>query len=402
MPLRPPAGFISAFYDPLQVANAPTIGTATGGDSQASVTFTAPSNVGGSAITAYYAVSNPGQITSSAASSPVTVTGLTNGTSYTFTVWALNSFGPSAFSAASGSVSPAGPRGLFAGGSTNSGVVYNIIDYISISTTGNATDFGDLTNTRYTLASVSSSSRAIFAGGRGVGGSIFYTTMDYVTIASSGNASNFGNLISGTASFAGTCGNSTRGVITGGWDSSFNMINVIQYVTIASSGNATDFGDLTANTAVNGGCSCGNSVYGIIPQVGFNTNVINYLTIASTGNAVYFGDIWFAGYYASTCSNSTRGLIMGGSGGPGTPRPISYLTISTSGSASYFGNLTRNTYYGGSCASSTRGVNAGGQSGESNVIDYVTIDSTGNATNFGNLTVARYEFAACSNAHGGL
>lgn len=106
MPLRPPAGFISAFYDPLKVPNAPTIGTATGGNTQASVTFTAPTNVGGSAISAYYAVSNPGQITGTAASSPITVTGLTNGTAYTFTVWALNTYGPSPYSAASGSVTP--------------------------------------------------------------------------------------------------------------------------------------------------------------------------------------------------------------------------------------------------------------------------------------------------------
>jgi len=109
MPLRPPAGFVSSFYDPLKNPNAPTVGTASAGDAQASVTFTAPSNVGGSAITNYYAVSNPGQITASSVTSPVTVTGLTNGTSYTFTVWALNSFGPSAYSAASGSVTPSPP-----------------------------------------------------------------------------------------------------------------------------------------------------------------------------------------------------------------------------------------------------------------------------------------------------
>ena len=57
MPLRPPAGFISAFYDPLNNPNAPTIGTATPGDVSASVAFTAPSNVGGSAISSYSALS---------------------------------------------------------------------------------------------------------------------------------------------------------------------------------------------------------------------------------------------------------------------------------------------------------------------------------------------------------
>jgi hypothetical protein len=144
MPLRPPAGFISANYDPLKVSNAPTIGTATAGapdSGSVSVAFTAPSNVGGSAISAYYAVSNPGQITASAASSPVTVTGLTNGTSYTFTVWALNTYGPSPYSAASGSVTPVGSRGVFGG---NANVGGNVIQYITIATTGNALDFGDL------------------------------------------------------------------------------------------------------------------------------------------------------------------------------------------------------------------------------------------------------------------
>ena len=137
MPLRPPAGFISANFDPLRNPDAPTGVTASAGDAQASVSFTAPANVGGSAISAYYAVSNPGQITASGASSPVTVTGLTNGTAYTFQVWALNTFGPGAFSAASGSVTPAAARGVFGGGGVT-------IDYVTIATTGNATNFGTL------------------------------------------------------------------------------------------------------------------------------------------------------------------------------------------------------------------------------------------------------------------
>lgn len=109
MAMRSPAGFISAFYDPLKNPNAPTIGTATGGNTSASVTFTAPSNVGGSVISSYTAISTPDGITASAASSPISVTGLTNGTAYTFAVWATNTYGPSAFSAASNSVTPAVP-----------------------------------------------------------------------------------------------------------------------------------------------------------------------------------------------------------------------------------------------------------------------------------------------------
>jgi len=109
MSMRYPAGFISAFYDPLKNPDAPTIGTATEGNASASVTFTAPANVGGSAITSYTVVSSPSGITGTGASSPITVSGLSNGTAYTFKVFATNSYGPSALSAASNSVTPVAP-----------------------------------------------------------------------------------------------------------------------------------------------------------------------------------------------------------------------------------------------------------------------------------------------------
>jgi hypothetical protein len=107
MSQRYPAGFISAFYNPLKNPDAPVIGTAVGDNASAYVTFFAPTNVGGSAITAYTVVSSPGGFTGTGASSPVTVSGLTNGTAYTFKVFATNSYGPSALSAASNSATPA-------------------------------------------------------------------------------------------------------------------------------------------------------------------------------------------------------------------------------------------------------------------------------------------------------
>lgn len=93
------------------VPGAPTIGTATGGNAQASITFTAPAFNGGSAITSYTATSSPGGFTASGASSPLVVTGLTNGTAYTFTVTATNIIGTGAPSAASNSVTPVGATG---------------------------------------------------------------------------------------------------------------------------------------------------------------------------------------------------------------------------------------------------------------------------------------------------
>lgn len=105
MSTRYQAAILTASYFPLQTPDAPTIGTATAGNAQASVTFTAPSNVGGGAITGYTVRSSNGH-TATGSSSPITVTGLTNGTAYTFTVTATNAFGEGPRSAASNSVTP--------------------------------------------------------------------------------------------------------------------------------------------------------------------------------------------------------------------------------------------------------------------------------------------------------
>ncbi len=88
------------------VPAAPAIGTAVAGNAQALVAFTAPTVTGGTPITSYTATSNPGGLTASGAASPITVSGLTNGTPYTFTVVATNSAGNGPPSAASNSVTP--------------------------------------------------------------------------------------------------------------------------------------------------------------------------------------------------------------------------------------------------------------------------------------------------------
>jgi hypothetical protein len=107
--------------------DAPTIETVVAGNAQATVPFTAPSSDGGSAITSYTAISSPGGITgtiSQSGSGSITVTGLTNGTAYTFSVTATNAIGTSPASDASSSITPVSPVGDFYQG----GVIFYLFE----------------------------------------------------------------------------------------------------------------------------------------------------------------------------------------------------------------------------------------------------------------------------------
>jgi hypothetical protein len=88
------------------VPSAPTSVSATAGNASATVTFTAPFSAGGAPITSYTVTSNPDNVVATGATSPITVTGLTNNTAHTFTVTATNSGGPSNPSAPSNAVTP--------------------------------------------------------------------------------------------------------------------------------------------------------------------------------------------------------------------------------------------------------------------------------------------------------
>ncbi len=108
-----------------RISDAPIIGTATAGFEQATITFTAPAHDGGAAITSYVATSSPGGIrgtVSGPGSGEITVTGLTNGVNYTFTVTAVNENGTSAPSSASNPVIP----NVAVGDLLQGGVVYYV------------------------------------------------------------------------------------------------------------------------------------------------------------------------------------------------------------------------------------------------------------------------------------
>jgi len=285
-----------------------------------------------------------------------------------------------------GTVPYAGGRGVFGGGNTSG----NTMDYITIATPSNATDFGDLTVSRLYIDAVSSITRGVFGGGWN--GSANEDTMDYITFATPSNATDFGNLTVARHALAGVS-SGTRGVF-GGFGGA--LTNVIDYITIATEGNAIDFGDLTVARQDLAGVS--SDTRGVFAG-GDNKNVMDYITISTTGNATDFGDLLTTLRYPAGVSNGIRGVFAGGdpNSGQGNTDVIQYITIATTGNATDFGDLIVGRHAPAGVNSDTRGVIGGGYSGSnSNVMEYITIATTGNATDFGDLTVARNHLAGAS------
>ncbi|MCP4708884.1 MAG: hypothetical protein GY869_09690, partial [Planctomycetes bacterium] len=133
-----------------------------------------------------------------------------------------------------------GDLGILAGGGDSGNNPIDIIQYIFIGTTGNATDFGDLTVAGYNMGMTSSQTRALFFGGHHR-----YRTVDYVEMASASNAVDFGDITLSTSDYQLTAfGSSTRAVVTG-LKNTNSPVNNIEYFTIATLGDGTDFGDLS-------------------------------------------------------------------------------------------------------------------------------------------------------------
>ena len=291
--------------------------------------------------------------------------------------------------------------GVFAGGFA--AAIVGDIDYINISSDGNATNFGSLTGTNSTLAACSSSTRGVFGGGS----TPTITEEVYSTnILIRSSTTFFGNLTLARQSLA-ACSNSTRGLFGGGVISPATTQNVIDYITIASTGNALDFGDLSQARQSLAACSSSTrGVFGggITPTPTPTTlSVIDYNTISTTGNSISFGSLTQQRNSLAACSSSTRGIFGGGITSPALQNVLDYITIASTGNAIDFGDLVGTRQLLAACSSITRGVfGGGGAPGNTNVIEYITIASIGDASDFGDLTAARQSPAACSNVHGGL
>ena len=324
-----------------------------------------------------------------------------------------------------------GYRGVTVGGESTEDVTWNSIEYVTIATTGNGTDFGDLiSRLRYTQGSCGSLTRGVCIGGR------YGTTtniMQYVTIATTGSATDFGDLQSSAFYSWSSCSDGNGGhdgwyqvypanglplaesdgtmVIAGGGETNFyyesnsySYHDNLQYTYIATLSNMCSFGDLGQPRSCLGACS--STTRGIFGGGGSSAsdgsssveyNIITYCTFSNSSDYTDFGDLTAVQSSLAACSSSTRGVFGGGS----TVNVLQYITIATTGNATDFGDLTTARSKLAACSSSTRGVFGGGSS-STNIIDYITIATTGNATDFGDLTTARYEFAACSSSTRGV
>ena len=232
----------------------------------------------------------------------------------------------------------------------------NIIDYVTISSSGNAIDFGDMTDHRRLGASFSSSTRGIMAGGITPSR---VNVIDYVEMSTKGNANDFGDTFHLFANAMNGISNGIRGVYNGGQDGSSNISEIIQTVTISSKGNASKFGELTNKRRSTGTCS--NSTRGVF-AAGYNggsgLTSIEFITISSEGNGTDFGDLARSGSttYTSGSASRTRAFFSGGYYEPAITEEIDYLLFSSGGNTIPFGDLAVPTESGSACSDSHGGL----------------------------------------------
>ena len=289
-----------------------------------------------------------------------------------------------------------GTRGIFWG--------YNIdddeIDFVNISSTGNATDFGNLGTTKRTGRSTASRVKGLLAGGRTNSSPNFTNDVEAIIISSTGNAFDFGVNLSNSKRAGFAVSDGQRGIFGGGYTPT--SLNVIEFTTIATASNFVDFGDLRYTNSY---LADGNSpVRGVITCTGPTAGFMDYITMSTLGNSASFGDMLTDRIDATGVSNAVRLVMMGGQTIPANAfsNQIDFITISTLGNAAEFGDLTDARQGVAGANSATRGLSAGGGPGSQNNIDYLQIMSTGDAIDFGDLNDGAYEAGGCSNGHGGL
>ena len=297
-----------------------------------------------------------------------------------------------------------GARGFWYGGTIRpdaTNIKLDTIDYVTISTPGNAQDFGDLVRDYTSLAGCSNGNRALTAAG-GTGTTLGSDDITYFQTATQGSTGDFGNLLSSSFSKVALCdgaANTDRACITGG---NYSADRRIEYVTVSTPGNSQDFGDLimVANGSIKNQAAAADNTRGLFlgGRSGWtlsSVDNIDYITIATLSDASDFGDLNEIVYQHTACSNNTRALNWCGIEGTSTSNKVNtiqYVTIQTPGNATDFGDANNAVGIGAACSNGIYGAMGGGATGFSstfqrvNNIDYVIIDTPGNASDFGDLS----------------
>lgn len=315
----------------------------------------------------------------------------------------INDSDQSALAGAGGSagITWGGDRGLIAG--RYSVTSHNIIDYIDITTPGNATDFGDLTTVRYGAGLASNASTVLIAAGFESGSpNIRHDTIEYVSPATTGNATAWTGVLTAGRDQLNALSDGTYGVFCMGWVSSPNV--TMDYVTIATDANAVDFGDTTLGRA--GPACASDATRGIIAggyqaSGDLGVNIIEYITVASPSNSTDFGDLTTARCNFGGAGDGTYATFAGGaSQWSGTKyNIIDYITVQTTANATDFGDLTQTVWQTTVSGNSTRAFSAGGRSDATNyetTMEYWTFATPANASDFGDLTQGGWEPSASS------
>ena len=200
-------------------------------------------------------------------------------------------------------------RGLFIGGNPTT----DNITYITIASTGDSKDFGNLTVGRQGLEAMTSSTRAVVAGGWSEQSpyspsGTYLDIVDYVTISTTGNALDFSDTTTNAVLEGAACSNSTRGLFSGGYTPGPTRKKNIDHFTLATLGSVTDFGDLNVGRSDHGAASSPTRAIfggGTNPAV---TDTIESVQFASTGSYTSFGTLTLARTATTACSNAHGGL----------------------------------------------------------------------------------------------
>lgn len=307
----------------------PTIGTATKGNASATVAFTAPTYVGKGGTVTYRATSSPGSLTGTSTTSPITVSGLTNGTAYTFTVVAETSYGVNGdSSAASNSVTPAAPPTV-TGGTLTSDATYYYRTFTSNGTLsisgGNVTMdvliVGSGGQGGPATRSGPAASRTFRYGGGGGGSGVKYNASQSLTgdktivIAAGTGTPTASTFTDFTGAGRGGTGGSGNGNDAGSGDSTLGGGG-------GGGGSYVINSDPIQTGSYSGGTGYGGASNGASPGAGGGQGP----TFTQTG-ATYFGTEYGRGGDASG-SGGSAGPANTGWGGDGANEPTSNTTVS--------------------------------------------------------------------------